>query len=195
MKSLLMSLLMSWQVNAYAETNHNTHANTKDEAPASVSSELATQSVDPLDFTDIKGMTLHEYLWGGLTSTVFGFGAGHALQGRYFDNGWIFTTAELASTGILFASIAPCKDDLFSSRQLSASQRLSHCNKGGIAFANLSYFGVRIWEILDSWLAPSPSLRKHLFGAQEPQNAPGLTVGYLPPESAGSGTLNFVYKF
>ena len=38
-----------------------------------------------------KTISTGRYIGGGLASMIFGFGTGHAIQGRYSERGWIFT--------------------------------------------------------------------------------------------------------
>src|SRR5512140_558304 len=45
------------------------------------------------------------YLGGGMAAVFFGFGVGHAVQGRWLDQGWIFTFGEPAAFGVMMAGI------------------------------------------------------------------------------------------
>ena len=41
-----------------------------------------------------------QYISGGVVGTVFGFGIGHAIQGRWTKTGWIHTTLQSGAGAI-----------------------------------------------------------------------------------------------
>ena len=51
-------------------------------------------------------ISIGKYVTGGVLSYVVGFGVGHAVQGRWNDNGWIFTFGEAASMTVLIYGLA-----------------------------------------------------------------------------------------
>lgn len=51
--------------------------------------------------------SVSKYIAGGLLGVWPGFGVGHAIQGRYFDSGWIYTAGE---AGALLAGYYGCKN-------------------------------------------------------------------------------------
>ena len=139
------------------------------------------------------GMDRHQYLVGGVTSTVVGYGIGHAVQGRYWQDGWVFTAGELAANVLTAVSIAPCRDDFFSTSDISINKRLGKCNKAGLIAAPLIFVGFRIWETVDAWLTPNPDLKEHLFGRE--RKVSSLQLSYAPPFQGGLGSLNLSYSF
>ncbi|MBM4252144.1 MAG: hypothetical protein FJ146_09250 [Deltaproteobacteria bacterium] len=141
----------------------------------------------------LVGMERREYLLGGLTSTVLGFGTGHVVQGRYWKDGWIFTAGEVVSFGAVLASLAPCRDDLFKVERIDIAQRLAKCNKPGLILGQLSFISFRVWETVDAWVTPNPELKEHLFGRRPVRST--IDIGYVPPSDRGSGSLSFAYRF
>ena len=172
-------------------------------AESSTKSPEASASTDDSDNADrlgkrtfqysLIGMDRREYLFGGITSTVFGFGTGHAVQGRYLRDGWIYTAGEVLSSAAVIASIAPCKDDFFKIGNTSISERLAKCNKAGLILGQLSFISFRVWETVDAWVTPNPDLKEHLFGRSRPRQT--IELGYLPPLDHGFGSLSFAYLF
>ena len=62
--------------------------------------DTSTQNI--VDSTSsVTEISKSKYVTGGVLGTVFGFGIGHGVQGRWSnDKGWIFTSAELVTLGV-----------------------------------------------------------------------------------------------
>ena len=165
------------------------------DAEGTASNEATDQDApDQRSYTyTLIGMNRREYLLGGLTSTVLGFGSGHAVQGRYWKDGWIFTAGEVVSFGAVLASLAPCRDDFFRIEKIDIAQRLAKCNKPGLILGQLSFISFRVWETVDAWVTPNPELKEHLFGRRRVRNT--LDIGYVPPSDRSLGSLSFAYRF
>ena len=152
----------------------------------------AKPSSRKIEYTLI-GMDRHEYLLGGLTGTVFGFGIGHGVQGRWLRDGWVFTAGEILTSAAVIASISPCKDELFKTGAISLSDRLAKCNKVGLVLGQLSFITFRIWETVDAWVAPNPTLKEAIFGSRRANKS--LELGYIPAFDQGLGSLSLAYRF
>ncbi len=89
------------------------------------------------------------YVVGGILGTYpVGFGIGHAVQGRWAEDGWVFTAGELGSLSLVVAGILGCVDQAFEG---------SNCSDFESAFivtGAIGFLGFRIWEIVDVWSKP-----------------------------------------
>lgn len=99
------------------------------------------------------------YIAGGVVGSITGFGIGHAIQGRYPDDGWIFTVTEGVSITVLYAGLISC---------LANSTVGNNCNgSGGVALAGfLGFLGFHIWEVVDLWASP-PRLNRRYHELQK----------------------------
>lgn len=75
--------------------------------------------------------------FGALTGTFFGFGLGHAIQGRYAKRGWLFTALE---TGALAGMVG--------GGSLCAS---GGCQNNVAAAGLLLFLSFKVWESIDVW--------------------------------------------
>ncbi len=90
-------------------------------------------------------------LGGGAVGFLFGFGSGHAIQGRWSSAGWKFTLGEgLSWTGV------------FVGLGMSGSASSFRKDLGmSLGIASLISLGVfRIWEIIDTLAGPARHNRK-----------------------------------
>lgn len=100
---------------------------------------------------------------GGLVGTFFGFGLGHAVQGRFSDRGWIFLLGEGASVASVMTFALTCVDGLES--------RTCDNNAGFLVAGLVGIVVFRVWEIVDVWGGPSGynlrvrQARAKLYGA------------------------------
>ena len=140
-------------------------------------------------------MSYDDYITGGIVGTVFGFGTGHAVQGRYQEKGWVFTAGEVAASGLVIASLAPCRDDFFSQRNITIQNRLAKCQKVGLVVGDLSFLGLRLWETLDAWTAPNPRLKKHFFGDLPKESSGSLALSVMPGVGREPSMLNLSLSF
>src|SRR5262245_39925319 len=50
-----------------------------------------------------EALSTPRYVAGGLVGSFYGFGIGHAIQGRWLEGGWKYTAGDaLAGTAVLF---------------------------------------------------------------------------------------------
>jgi hypothetical protein len=97
------------------------------------------------------------YIVGGVLGTYpIGFGIGHVIQGRWSEQGWIFTAGEAASLGAILAGVSGCiRDSDFDTDHCSGFN--STLIIGGL----LGFVGFRVWEIVDVWATPPSQNRKY----------------------------------
>ncbi len=87
------------------------------------------------------------YLWGGVLGTVVGFGAGHAVQGRWLREGWKYSAWQAGVASLFAYSLF---DEYFPDTGLWA----------------LLLVGSKIAEISDVW-DQNPSIYRVVGGAQQ----------------------------
>ena len=139
-------------------------------------------------------MDYDKYMTGGIVSTLFGFGMGHAFQERYAKDGWIFTLAEMAAGGVVLASLVPCRKELMDRNGSNSMDRFDHCEKVPLVIGYMTFSGLRVWEIADAWLTPNPALKKRLFSTKERRIEPSFAIGIIP-QPHGAPALDLVYRF
>lgn len=110
-----------------------------------------------------KTIKNEKYIMGGLAAVAPGFGAGHAVQGRYFERGWIFTVSELTALyGWLQAYSYGGLDPFAPFIRLKGKiTRESAEDQDAAVFKTLQYVflavfaGFKAWEMADAWILPS----------------------------------------
>lgn len=96
---------------------------------------------------------------GGILGTYpLGFGMGHAIQGRWQDDGKFFTYTELGAIGLMAAS-GPCVGKIFS----NADNDCGGLQEALLLTGLISFVGLRVWEIVDVWKAPGKQNRRHKY--------------------------------
>ena len=88
------------------------------------------------------------YVAGGILSIYPGFGIGHAVQGRYADKGWIFTTGEVISAAVVISGLIDCG----SSTVISSGKECS--GKDKMSVGTVGFLVFKSWEIFDAWVIP-----------------------------------------
>lgn len=137
MKPFLCVLALTLSYSSYALTTSN-----------KLTESLHTNKFVRSD-TPIKTITKKQYVGGGMTSILPGFGLGHGIQWRYQEKGWIFTASELATLGayLILVDIAASSIDI-NPKTLLFLRRLR------VGFL-VVFGGLKIWEIMDAWKLPS----------------------------------------
>jgi hypothetical protein len=137
------------------------------------------------------------YIAGGLTTLLVGYGVGHAVQGRWAEKGWIFTVGEVASTGLIVGGYGWMASNIYSAgtRTSTGAVYSTQPNLGGPAglmvAGSVVLAGFRIWEIIDSFSAPTfDEYQRH---ASIEKRAPSTELAFLPLISTES--LGFVMTF
>jgi hypothetical protein len=134
------------------------------------------------------------YITGGILGTYpFGLGIGHAIQGRWSEDGQIFTFGELASVGVVIGGALSC---LYKSGDEDWS--CSSFEQTLIVLGALGFIGLRIWEIVDVWAVP-PShnskfnkLKKYINESKQTKASLDLVPVFSPSMGQGVG---FKYTF
>ena len=163
--------------------------------PAPVQLQLSDEDLAVLDRGRIS---VGQYVTGGIIGTHFGFGIGHVVQQRWIDKGWIFTIGESAAIAALITGIISCENDYHNDTYYDQT----HQGRGGgsgdscsdelIIGGALGFVGLRIWEIIDLWVAP-PAHNRHL----EKLRAGGRS-GYrfsIAPTGSGAGVASLSLDF
>ena len=117
-----------------------------------------------------KTLNNKEYIGGAFASMFLGFGIGHAIQGRWWDEGgWVFTLGEGVTVGVILSSLLLTGGikgfEARSSKQVTVKNIHSAWGEGlkwGGFISLLLFIPLRIWASIDSWVLPS-----HIKVAQE----------------------------
>lgn len=107
--------------------------------------------------------------YGGATlGTVYGFGLGHAIQGRYSSDGWKWTAGEVATLGTLaVVSVNSCGDThyTFKANADGVVTRQLECQGNGpmkdwMPLAIVTWLGFRVWQSYDLFSYPGTQYAK-----------------------------------
>jgi hypothetical protein len=136
------------------------------------------------------------HVGGVVTSLLFGFGVGQAVQGRYGETGWIFTLGEAASMAALMYGILHSFDSCFDSTSSSCNDDVDGIYiVGGL----VGLLGFRVWEIVDAVGGPSKHNRKvrelkMRLGIPVPMYTHRV-VPYINKTRDGGGTAGVMLRF
>jgi len=132
--------------------------------------------------------------WGGAAlAYMFGFGLGHAVQGRYEEVGWKFTVGELAAIGGLLygVSMAIREDDQgrYYRDQLSPGET--------VMVVSLVGWGVlRVWQIIDTLTGPAAHNRKYnMVHWKAYGRPPGYSLFVTPSTDKSGGVAGLRWQF
>jgi len=115
---------------------------------------------------EIGEISTARYVVGGVLGTYpLGLGIGHAIQGRWSQKGWIFTTGQLVSATAAVVGIVGCAGNELENG-FNDKDDCSAVNETLVVAGILGYFGFRIWEIVDVWATP-PSHNKKVKELQD----------------------------
>lgn len=119
---------------------------------------------------EIGEISTTRYIIGGVLGTYpIGLGIGHAVQGRWSEQGQIFTWGELGSLGLVVAGAVGCVDE---SADGDDDWTCSSLESALVLTGVIGFVGFRIWEIVDVWATPPSqnkkfhSLKKYIDGAK-----------------------------
>ena len=119
---------------------------------------------------EIGEISTARYITGGVLGTYpLGLGIGHAVQGRWSEDGQVFTWGELGSLAVVVAGAVGCIDEMGDNDD---DWECSNLEESLIIVGALSFVGLRIWEIVDVWAVPPShnskykSLKKYIQNAE-----------------------------
>lgn len=116
-----------------------------------------------------------------------GLGAGHAIQGRFLETGWIFLLGELGSAALGYAlARSECPD----------GRNSPGCHDGpvrSILIGGIPYAFFRLWELGDLWI--SPLVHNRQFHKLKGRMNPGPLTFFVTPTSDKSFVLGASYRF
>ncbi len=141
----------------------------------SLGTQAGTQvSEDASDTINRVPVSNSTYITGGIIASTVGFGIGHAIHGRWYETGWVFTVAEGAGLLMLNAASSSC-----SKKADVNGVEKTECSNGGLAIIGLSVFvGFHVWEIVDAWTGAIPiDEGPKAFLIPNPQ-APGFGIAW-----------------
>ena len=140
MKLLIITVVFLFSVNIYGldELNFSSYYLASND-----SADNADRSV-----SNVETINQGQYIAGGVIGTVFGFGIGHAVQGRWTKTGWIHTALQVGATGVLVAGYMPLIVAFLSDTKGNNNVVLS-------VIGSIVLLGAKVWEIVDVWAVPS----------------------------------------
>lgn len=139
---------------------------------------------------EIGEISTARYITGGILGTYpIGLGIGHAVQGRWSEDGKIFTFGQLASLGLVIGGALSCIDGASHDNDWSCSS----FDNTLIIVGAVSFVGLRIWEIVDVWAVP-PShnskfnqLKKYINESKQTKASLDLVPVFSPRMGQGLG--------
>ncbi|MCP4446847.1 MAG: hypothetical protein GY811_16085 [Myxococcales bacterium] len=151
-------------------------------------------SDDDLHVLDRGRITTGQYISGGVIGSHFGFGIGHMVQQRWTDTGWIFTMGESAAlTSMIVGAVSCLNDDTYDdSARHSSNGSNDRCSRGLLIGGLIGFAGLRIWEIVDLWVAPPAHNRRY---DELRAGGPSRYSLSIAPTGAGSGVASISLAF
>lgn len=113
----------------------------------------ARLSVNKYPYDDNMAVAINSL--GALTGTVFGFGLGHVIQGRYKRAGWQWTVADTASIAAMVVS-----SNSFCNQ--TNADGTNTCSNALPTITALGFIGMRVWQSINLW--------SHLKGSEYSSN-------------------------
>ena len=122
---------------------------------------------------EIKYISKEAYVTAGALALMPGFGAGHAILGKYRQKGWIFTASEAAAfAGLIFAYRI----------QFDEKGQASLWGHAAALIMQTAFMGLKVWEAADVWnLPPHYKVVPHVPDMSRMQIQPaglGLALSY-----------------
>lgn len=132
---------------------------------------------------DSSNISTTRYVTGGILSIYPGFGIGHAVQGRWAEKGWIFTTGESISATIAVIGLGECgiSSGISSGRDCSGKDK--------ILVGTVGFIGFKIWEIVDAWI-----LSKAMNNSLNRSSGTRFLVMPMPNQTGVSVGLNYSFR-
>lgn len=96
-----------------------------------------------------------QHIGGAVVAYFFGFGIGHAVQGRFMERGYLFAIGDAVTGAIMVNGLIKLSNCVFSCTQAQEDSTMTWLLVGTIGFSV-----VRIWEIVDAATGPRAHNRK-----------------------------------
>jgi len=127
-------------------------------------------------------ITTAEHVIGVAGGLFFGFGIGHAVQGRYGERGFLFMLGEFAAAAVALGGLVSCIT--------------GDCNDTYI-IVGVGGFGVlRVWEIIDLIVVPPGYNERYWRVRSKVYGTPAPRWGaVVVPTSGGGGVASFSLRF
>jgi len=153
-------------------------------------------SDDDLAILERGEISTGAYVGGGLLGSYFGFGVGHMVQGRWQDQGWIFTLGEAAAATALVAGLLSCT--LSGSEQSNTGVKSpwaddDECPEALVIGAAITFGGLRLWEIVDLWTGPP--IHNERFRKLRRTTQPSRYRFAIAPTGRSSGVASLSLSF
>ncbi|MCB0365314.1 MAG: DUF2799 domain-containing protein [Bdellovibrionaceae bacterium] len=135
---------------------------------------------------------------GTVTGMIVGFGAGHAIQGRYWDKGWIFTAGEGAAVGGLILSASQCDTKQAETKVGgTAVQTQVHRECQGVLplLSILGFIGMRIWQSVDLITHTGQASNGYLDHLEAEVAKPAWSVGVYLPKAESPPSLGLQFNW
>ena len=150
------------------------------------------------EILEIGEISTVRYVTGGILGTYpIGLGIGHAIQGRWSEDGQIFTWGELGFLAVAVTGAIGCIDNVEDGDEWHCSGVESSL----IAIGAVGFVGLRIWEIVDVWAVPPShnskykSLKKYIETSEaKPVTKSSLDLVPLVNPRMGQG-IGLKYTF
>ena len=113
---------------------------------------------------------------GAVVGTVYGWGIGHLIQGRWLETGYIFTLGEgVSGVGMVAGLIGVIECNRESACQISTAT---------FFLSGMAYLAFRITEVHDLWAGPAEHNREVRRLRQRARYLPAFSIA---PDVAGGG--------
>lgn len=134
-----------------SDTHSKTHSKTKASAEK-ITKSILNGTAEP----QYKTISKIQYFAGGILGIFPGYGLGHAIQGRWMETGWIFTSTELLiKIGNMLVSNDTSNNLIDYVDVVVYDSRMSDAKNLALAISGWAWRGFRLWEIVDVWWLPS----------------------------------------
>lgn len=108
---------------------------------------------------EIGEISTARYITGGILGTYpIGLGLGHAVQGRWSEDGQVFTWGQLGSLGLVVAGAVSCMNEV---EDGDDNWECNSLEESLIIVGAIGYLGFRLWEIVDVWSVPPSQNSKY----------------------------------
>lgn len=170
----------------------STHA-LADSVPSDLTVSQAELSAEDREILKAGEMGAGRYLAGGVLGIVPGLGIGHAVHGRYWEKGWIFTVGELVAAGFAYSETRRCVENIFDFSRSAEGRNKDLCNANVISGATYVFAAFKTWEILDIWITPQLRNKRYRELTVNPASSASMKFFLLPGFNQALAGLQISY--